>query len=336
MPILTKANDWGGTSISRELYDFLKRALPEGDTLLELGSGWGSSQLMKRWNLISIENEERFFKKFNPQSFLVPTTHDEGWYKPEVLEEALQGLTYDFLLIDGPHHGREHFPEHLDLFDTSVPMIFDDINRPVGKKAIKDVSEIVGRPFVIYHPNTRHSFGFIEGAKVEDWGAWSIDKSLYNYIRKVMPDGGTILELGSGWSTSKLSEHYTMYSVEHDEEFVGKYNSTYIHAPLKEHKRIRNHKTNIWYDADVLRKELKGIKYDLLLIDGPPGTRSGFFKYIDLFDSSAIWVFDDTNRGVDHKVVNSSASKLGSPIVTYHGSTSKTYSVLNNPLLKQS
>ncbi len=166
------------------------------------------------------------------------------------------------------------------------------------------------------------------------WGLWSIDKSLYDFIRKVLPGGGTILELGSGWTTSELAKHYTMYSVEHDVEFVGKYDSTYIHAPLKEHKRIKNHPTDIWYDADVLRKELKGIKYDLLLVDGPPGTRSGFVKYIDLFDTNAIWVFDDSNRDADRRVVNSASTKLEVPFVTYHGSPRKTYSVINNPLLE--
>jgi hypothetical protein len=311
--------------------------LPKGKTVLELGSGWGSGKLMKRWNLISIENNLKWHKKYNPQSFHVPTLYPgrRGWYNPEKLKAALQGLEYDFLLIDGPHYERENFPKHLDLFDTTVPMLFDDVNRSIGQRAIREASEIVGRPYVIYRPHTRESFGFIEGAKVEDeWGQWSIDKSLYDFIRKVMPEGGSILELGSGWSTSELSKNYTMHSVEHDEEFVGKYNSTYIHAPLKEHKKIKNHKYNIWYDADVLRNKLKGIKYDLLLIDGPPGTRSGFIKYIDLFDTNAIWIFDDSNRGSDWDVVNSAASRLEVPIVTYHGSTSKTYSVLNHPSLR--
>jgi hypothetical protein len=311
--------------------------LPKGKTILELGSGWGSSQLMKRWNLISIENNIKWHKKFNPQSIRVKTKRpgQRGWFDPVLLEEALQGLEYDLLLIDGPHFERECFPKHLDLFDNKVPMIFDDVNRRAGQYAIRESSKIIGRPYKIHYPNTRYSFGEIKGAKMEnDWGQWSIDKSLYDFIRRVLPDGRSILELGSGWSTNELSKNYTMHSVEHDEKFVGKYNSTYIHAPLKEHKKIKNHKHNIWYDADVLKKELKGVKYDLLLIDGPPGTRSGFIKYIDLFDTSAIWIFDDSNRGSDWDVVNSAASRLEVPTVTYHGSTSKTYSVLNHPLLQ--
>ena len=165
------------------------------------------------------------------------------------------------------------------------------------------------------------------------FGDWSIDEKLYDYIRKVLPDGSTILELGSGEVTDVLARDYTMYSVEHDLEWVGKYNSTYLHVPLREHKAIKNHLHTKWYDADILKWKLRGIKYDLLLIDGPPQTRSGFFKYMEFFDSNAIWIFDDTNRGSDARVLNSVCARLDRPWVTYHGGPDKTFSVVNNPLL---
>ncbi len=167
------------------------------------------------------------------------------------------------------------------------------------------------------------------------FGNWSIDKDLYDFIRKVLPEGNTILELGSGFSTGELSKYYTMYSVEHDEKFLDKYDSTYLHAPLKKHKKLKNHESTEWYDAAVLRDLLKGLKYNLLLVDGPPQTRSGFVKYINLFDTSAIWIFDDAGRSIDRAVVNSAASVLGVPWVNYRSEAGgKIYSVLNNPLLR--
>lgn len=167
----------------------------------------------------------------------------------------------------------------------------------------------------------------------DEWGMWSIDKKLYNYIRGVLPAGSTILELGSGWATNELAKHYTMYSVEHELEWVGKYNSSYMYVPLCEHKPIKNHEHTRWYSADILRPKLQGIEYDLLLIDGPPQTRSGFFKYMELFDASAIWIFDDSNRKGDRAVINSVGTKLDLPWVTYHGGPDKTFSVFNSPLL---
>jgi hypothetical protein len=168
----------------------------------------------------------------------------------------------------------------------------------------------------------------------EGWGGWSLDEQVFKFIRKVLPEGGTILELGSGFATGELAKHYTMYSVEHDEEFLDKYDSTYIHAPLKEHKKLKNHNSTEWYDADVLREKLKGVEYDLLLVDGPPSTRSGFVKYIEMFDTKAIWIFDDAGRSIDRAVVNSAACRLDAPCVLYSNPEGKKFAVLNNPLLE--
>lgn len=165
------------------------------------------------------------------------------------------------------------------------------------------------------------------------FGEWSIDKKTYNYIRRVLPEGSTILELGSGEVTDILARDYTMYSVEHDIEWMDKYNSTYLYAPLCEHKAIKNHEHTRWYSADILKPKLQGIKYDLLLVDGPPQTRSGFFKYMAMFDSSAIWLFDDSNRGPERAVLNSVGTRLDLPWVTYHSGPDKTFSVFNSPLL---
>jgi predicted O-methyltransferase YrrM len=166
----------------------------------------------------------------------------------------------------------------------------------------------------------------------EELGGWEITEELYSYIRRVLPAGSTILELGSGFGTERLSEHYTMYSVEHDEEFVNKYTSNYISVPLKEHKAVQNHEGVMWYDANLLREELRQVpSYDLLLIDGPPKHRAGFVKYFSLFDSTTILVFDDVNRTRDNKVLLSIASKLRAPYVMYGAGTEKLFGVINDP-----
>ena len=166
----------------------------------------------------------------------------------------------------------------------------------------------------------------------KDFGDWAIDESLYDYILQVVPEGGTILELGSGYGTKRLVEHgYTMYSVEHSKDFLDQYDSTYLYAPLCEHKAIQNHDGTNWYNADVLRPQLKGIEYDLLLIDGPPKHRAGFYKYCDMFDLTAILVFDDYERSIERKLVNSMASKLQCPYIVYGCGEGKPFGVINDP-----
>lgn len=167
-------------------------------------------------------------------------------------------------------------------------------------------------------------------------GDWAISKELYLYILKVLPYGtGTILELGSGEGTELLSRGYNMISVEHDKRWLDKYNSHYIYAPLCEHKEVKNHKGNVWYNPDVLRSKLEGLEYDLILIDGPPVSRAGFVKYFDLFDPKAIMVFDDLQRYKEMRIVNSIATKLRAPYVVYGAGSTKTFGVINDPCTKR-
>ncbi len=166
---------------------------------------------------------------------------------------------------------------------------------------------------------------------VDSFHGHSITKNLFDYILRVLPEGKTILELGSGWATGELAKHYTMYSIEHDEEYLGLYDSTYLHVPLKDHKKLANHKSTVWYDPDVLKEKLKGIKYDLLLVDGPPHTRSGHFKYMSIFDGDSIMVFDDYAREIEKKLVNSVASVIETPYVVYCSPDGKPFAVINDP-----
>ncbi len=168
----------------------------------------------------------------------------------------------------------------------------------------------------------------------DDYEGWSIDESLYDYIIDTLPLGSNILELGSGYGTGQLAKHFTMFSVEHNIEFLNKYDSTYLYVPLKEHKAIKNHPTTNWYDASILRSQLEEVTYSLLLIDGPPSTRSGFCKYFDMFDETAIMVFDDLHREVERKVVNSIASRLKLPYVVYGNGEGKSFGVINDPCTK--
>ena len=88
-------------------------------------------------------------------------------------------------------------------------------------------------------------------------GGYSISKELYAHI---ISNHKIVLELGSGVGTELLSDHCKMHSIEHDKRYVGKYNSTYYHAPI-----VRG-----WYDVSRLHTIPK--EYDCLLIDGPPGS----------------------------------------------------------------
>ena len=137
------------------------------------------------------------------------------------------------------------------------------------------------------------------------FGGWSISEECFDKILEILPKGMTILEFGSGYGSSELSKHYEMYSIEHDEEWLNKYNVNYIYAPLKP---IKEDLLINWYDIEILERELPK-KYDLILIDGPPkktsingNGRMGFIYNLNLFNlDDCFIVFDDVERESDHK-----------------------------------
>lgn len=155
------------------------------------------------------------------------------------------------------------------------------------------------------------------------FGGWAIQESCYNFIRKILPEGSKILELGSGIGTYHLSKHYTMYSIENYIEWVDKYESEYIHAPIKYYTTEytapdlpgEHSKPQIgWYDTFFLEGKMPE-SYDLILVDGPNGTygRGGFLKHMDLFNTNVPIIFDDVNREPELALMKAVSEKLNRP-----------------------
>lgn len=126
------------------------------------------------------------------------------------------------------------------------------------------------------------------------FGGASIDQELFNFIQQILPKNKILLELGSGWASGEFSKYYTVYSIEHNLSWIGKYNTNYIYASIK----------NGWYDVNIIKKELPK-HYDLILVDGPPGAigRDGFFKNLNLFNTNVPIVFDDVNRKPEYELM---------------------------------
>ena len=142
-----------------------------------------------------------------------------------------------------------------------------------------------------------------------NFGGSGIFEELFNDIRRLVPDGAVILELGSGdVSTQYLGQHYRMVSVEDQLEWLNKHKSTYIHAPL----------VNGWYDIAVLKTRLPQA-YHAILVDGPTGegNRFGFVKNLSLFRTDVPIFFDDTNRSPEHLLAEQVAEILGRPVLFY-------------------
>lgn len=133
---------------------------------------------------------------------------------------------------------------------------------------------------------------------------YMISKELYEWILDRLPKGSRILELGSGDGTKLLAKDYDMFSIENNKEWVNKYDSIYIHAPI----------VNGWFDVNVLKQRLPK-DYDLILVDAPPAfteeARMGFYHHIELFRTDVPIIIDDTHRAGEKRLANNLQKHLG-------------------------
>lgn len=124
------------------------------------------------------------------------------------------------------------------------------------------------------------------------FGGWAISKQLFNFLLDKVPEGGRILEFGSGIGSAELAKHRNITCVEHDPRYVGKHEGIdYIHRPLFVD----------FYDMDGF--DLSNGEYDAILIDGPPGNisqRSKIWKYRHLLPKKRpIWIIVDDVVRID-------------------------------------
>jgi hypothetical protein len=123
---------------------------------------------------------------------------------------------------------------------------------------------------------------------------WMLPKEAIEWIFENVTEGSTILELGSGYGTEILSKSYKMYSIEQNEDWLNKFDSNYIYAPI----------VDGFYSRECLKNITK--EYDLLIIDGPTklsGGRLGLIENIDLFNLDCDILIDDVHREDELKLL---------------------------------
>lgn len=154
-----------GVSISDECVEFIRTLIPNGGTILELGSGEGTIRLSEYFKIFSVENQPEWQDKYpicttyiNCRSKMYDNEYtapdlpeQKGWYHPDDLFANLPE-SYDLILIDGPgggRWGRGGFLKHIDKFDTTVPIIFDDAHRMPDLEHMKAVSKHLNKSYNI-------------------------------------------------------------------------------------------------------------------------------------------------------------------------------------------
>lgn len=139
-------NNLNGWSIGEELLNNLLTRLPKGSTVLEFGSGKGTIELAKFYDVISVDHNEKWQGLTDNATYIHAPLID-GWYNMEPVYEAIKSKDIKTIILDGPpgSGNRKGFLEHLPKIGKRISIIVDDTNRAAEAKTAKDISKIVGR-----------------------------------------------------------------------------------------------------------------------------------------------------------------------------------------------
>lgn len=152
---------FGGWAISEGLFNWIVKNIKNGSTVLEFGSGSGTRELAKYFDMVSVEHDPRFVGKHH--STYIHATIIDGWYDVKAIKKWLPE-DYRCVLVDGPpsYIGRHGFYDNLSMFKTDVPIIFDDVNREADREVFYKVAKKLGREYKIHTtPDSSKEFGVI-------------------------------------------------------------------------------------------------------------------------------------------------------------------------------
>ncbi len=136
--------NFGGWSVEVSIFNEIWDRLELGESILEFGSGAATRELVKYWKVTSIEQSKKWVNMV-PRSNYIFAPLKNGWYHTGPLKELPK---YDLVLVDGPFNpvqGRRGLLKHLDMFDLTVPWIFDDINRGLDLEVFNDFCKKTGK-----------------------------------------------------------------------------------------------------------------------------------------------------------------------------------------------
>ena len=132
----------GGWAIGQGMVDWIGSKFGPMSTIMELGSGSGSIELSRRYQVISVEHDPEWLPKADG-NMVVYAPIVNGWYDPRVVVPLANIMDPHLIIVDGPpaRIGRDGFVPFFEaVFLSSYlaratharcrTVIFDDTNRP--------------------------------------------------------------------------------------------------------------------------------------------------------------------------------------------------------------
>ena len=148
--------------------------------------------------------------------------------------------------------------------------------------------------------------------------SWMLPQEAMEFVLEHVEWGSVVVEFGSGHGSEVLSEHFDLYSFEHDEAWLGVASSTYIHAPIVENKHAAEAGEKGWYDLDIVRQHWPE-NPRCVIVDGPPGSigRTGVLSMLDKLASVPLILVDDIDRQAELQLSDMLSTRLDRIQMTY-------------------
>ena len=141
--------------------------------------------------------------------------------------------------------------------------------------------------------------------------SWMLPEEAVAFVLEHVEPGSVVVEFGSGHGSQVLSEHFDLYSFEHDKAWLGVTPSNYIHAPIVENQHATEVGEKGWYDLDVVKQHWPADP-QCVIVDGPPGFigRFGILSILDMLGKTPLIIVDDVDRGEENKLSSILTEKL--------------------------
>lgn len=148
--------------ISKELFYVIRMYVPKGGTILELGSGPGSTVelLGAGYNLKSIEHDHNYTHFNKPENYIMCSLYTDNvqhdFYHLETIKDKLP--EYQALLVDGPATGdrMKNFNKMVHYFNPKVHWFIDDYAYPPMQADIDELEKITGRELLRFEVGAKH------------------------------------------------------------------------------------------------------------------------------------------------------------------------------------
>lgn len=149
-------------AMCEKTFNWILENIEKGSKILELGSGTGTIELCKYYDVTSIEDNTDWVGYVKDAKYIhapLKNYNNYVWYDIDTLKDIPSD--YDFLIIDGPVGGyRSNIIHHINLFKTDIPILCDDLHRTNDLNLAKSLSTKLNKKLDI-HTGIDKMFGIL-------------------------------------------------------------------------------------------------------------------------------------------------------------------------------